>query len=140
MRAGEAVNMIRETPALSPTMASRKLQALAFIEFYFATHRTGPSIGEISAMLDCSRQRAHDLVRTLEREGRIKRTANTRRSIRPISAEEDALRQLKAAGYVLTNPGLRGRFDLDHIPAPHGQEIEARRKGQSNGGAIRPEH
>jgi SOS-response transcriptional repressor LexA len=118
--------MIRETPALSPTKANRKLQVLAFIEFYFATHRTGPSIGEISAMLGCSRQRAHDLVRTLEREGRIKRSANTRQSIRPISVEEDALRQLTAAGYVLTNPGLRGRFDLDHIPAPHGQEIKAR--------------
>lgn len=90
--------MIQGTPALSPTMASRKLQALAFIEIFYAARGGGPSLGEISAALDCSRQRAHDLICTLEREGRIQRTPGVRRSIRPIAAEQEALRRLKAAG------------------------------------------
>jgi SOS-response transcriptional repressor LexA len=132
--------MLREIPALSPTMASRKLQVLAFVELFYSARGVGPSLGEISAALDFSRQRAHDLICTLEREGRIERTPGMHRSIRPIAAEQEAVRRLKAAGYVLTNPGLRGRFDLDHIPVPHGQEIETGRKGQADIGAIRAEH
>jgi len=103
-------------------MASRKLQALAFIEIYYARHGVGPSTREISAALNCSTGRAIDAVKKLHREGRIARTPGVPRSIRPISAEEEAMRRLASAGYVVTKAGLPGVPVLDHIPTPHGQE------------------
>lgn len=104
-----------QTPGLSPTMVSRKLQVLAFIEHYFAAHGTGPSMGEIAAGCGhINRMRALDAVNALHREGRIHRTIGVARSIRPLTADEEAIRRLQSAGYAVTKTGLHEVPDLDH--------------------------
>ena len=124
-------------PRLSPTMASRTLQALAFIEFYYGRHGIGPSMGEIAAGLNCNRMRAMEAVHRLAAQGRIHRVPGVARSIRPLSAEEEEIRRLRQAGYVVTKSGLPPGFVLDHLPSPHGQEEEAGRaaaRSQRSGG------
>ena len=117
------MGMMESVPRLSAEMSSRKLQVLAFIERYYRAHRQGPSLGEISSAIGIARQSACFHVKTLTREGRLLRTPGVARSIRPLSAHEEAVRQLEACGYALTNSELPPRFDLDHDPG-HGEESE----------------
>ena len=123
---------MHNVPALSPIMASRKLQALAFIEQYFAARGTGPSLSELAAALNCNRSRAQDAVRRLARDGRIRHMPGVARGIRPISAEEEALRRLIAAGYIVTNAGLHRPAVLDHDPARHGNTKKQGSRGTSH--------
>ena len=112
---------------LSPTMVSRKLQVLHFIEQFFAVHGVGPSLGEIGRALGVTPKRVHDLVTRLAYDGRIQRQRGKARSIRPLTAREEAIRQLRDDGFIidedilsirtpLTNAGLHLPPDLDHIP------------------------
>ena len=94
-----AVEVIR----LTPTMASRKNQILAFVRSYFAEHGESPSITEIARAANCARSRVQEAIRKLEREQKINRTPNKARSIIPISGHEEAIRQLEAAGFIV-NP------------------------------------
>lgn len=105
---------------LSPVMASKALQALSFIERYYAVHGIGPSLSEIAATLNSNRSRAQDIVRRLAREGRIHHVPGQPRGIRPVTADEEALRRLRAAGYIVTNAGLPLVAVLDHVPRPSG--------------------
>ncbi len=107
------MGLIEDIPRLSPTMASRKNQAMLFIRAYFATHHAGPSISELAAALATSRSRAAALIGKLESEGRIHRVRGQARSIRPVEALDEALRQLKAEGWTI-NPG---RLELAHPQA-----------------------
>ncbi|MCW2412022.1 MULTISPECIES: LexA family protein [unclassified Sphingobium] len=127
---------MHDVPRLSPLMASRKLQALAFIEQYYAARGAGPSLSELAAALNCNRSRAQDAVRQLAREGRIRHAPGVPRGIRPISAEEEALRRLQAAGYIVTNAGLLPPAVLDHVPAQHGKT----QKQESGGTAPHARH
>lgn len=111
-----------EAPRLSPTMASRKLQLLAFIEIYYGQHGVGPSHSEMAAALSASTSRVKELLAKLEREGRIHRMRGVTRGIRPISAEQEAIRRLAAAGYILPKAGLVALPVLDHHPRRDGEE------------------
>ncbi|MCW2406161.1 SOS-response transcriptional repressor LexA [Sphingobium sp. B1D7B] len=122
---------MHEIPRLSPLMASRKLQALDFIEQFFAARGIGPSLSELAAALNSNRSRAQGHVRQLAREGRIRYFPGVPRGIRPLSGEEEALRRLLAAGYIVTNAGLLPPAVLDHVPARHGKT-----QNQESGGTA----
>jgi SOS-response transcriptional repressor LexA len=122
-------------PRLSPTMSSRKLQALGFIETYFHAHGTGPSIGEIAAALHCSPPRALEAVRKLAREGRIHRQCGVPRGIRPLSADEEAVRRAQLAGFIVTKPALPGMFILGD-DAGDGEEEEPQESSAPEHGAA----
>lgn len=92
-----------EAIRLTPTMVSRREQLLAFIRAYYAAHGVGPTITEMANALSCARSRVQDAVRKLEREQRVHRVPGKARGITPISGHEEAIRQLKAIGYVV-NP------------------------------------
>lgn len=97
---------------LTPTMCSRKLQALGFIRAYLARHAVSPSLSEIGAGVGASRQRAHWYVKQLEADGHILRTPGEPRSIRlaaPVAT---------GAGRALTDMGLPMLPALLHTSAP----------------------
>lgn len=73
-----------EAARLTPTMSSRKLQALDFIKRYFAQWGHSPTYGELGAALGVSSKRAHDLVHSLSRERMIEHVAGKPRGIRLI--------------------------------------------------------
>lgn len=99
---------------LTPTMASRKLQVLDFVQRFYAARGEGPSISEMANALNCARSRIQDAIRKLEREQRIHRVPGKARSISPISSHEEAIRQLEARGYIV-NPG---KLELAAPPPP----------------------
>lgn len=93
---------------LTPTMRSRKLQALDFIKGYFAEHGGSPSLSEIAAKLGVSRQRAHELVEQLAAEELILHTPGKPRGLALVEPTEelsqgDALLRLKGLGWVVDN-------------------------------------
>ncbi|WP_328277717.1 LexA family protein [Sphingobium sp.] len=92
-----------DIPRLSPTMASRKNQVLAFVRLYWNAHSVGPSISEIARAVGCARSRAQKLVTKLVREGHLHRIDGMTRGVRPASVLEEALRQLREAGYVVND-------------------------------------
>jgi len=118
---------------LSPAMTSRKLQVLGFIKRYYLDHGKSPTLGEIAAGVNITRQRAHKLVRSLDADGDVRRTAGKARGIMlrdPVKqlSEIDALRQLQQAGWSingaqkellgpLTKGTLPLRPQLDHNPS-----------------------
>lgn len=122
---------------LSPTMRSRKLQALDFIKRYFAQWGVAPSLSEIGAALGVSRQHASDLVHQLSIDKQIRHIAGKARGIslpdpKEQISEADALRALARQGWTinarppaardgedasLTKFGLLGLPYLDHDPA-----------------------
>lgn len=76
------------TPPLrtSSTMSSRKLLALQFIRNYWAANSGSPSLLEIAAGLDISKQHAHRYRRQLTAEGYITHVPGQPRSIRLASS------------------------------------------------------
>lgn len=108
---------------LSPMMASRPLAALAFVERFYFERGSGPSYGEIANALCVSRKHALKLVERLVQQGRLRRTPGLARSLRPLTAEEEAIRRIELAGYQVTNRGLLPPPDLDYAPG-HGEEEE----------------
>jgi len=119
---------------LSATMASRKLQALAFIKEYFARWGRSPSYDEIAAALGITGARVHAIVGELAAGGDIIRSMGARRGIslpEPMDqiSEGDALLKLRQIGWridgellqpdalpTLRNTRLPGRPALVHIP------------------------
>lgn len=115
---------------LTPTMRSRKLQALDFIKRYFVEWGHSPSLDEIGAGLEVSKQRASELVQQLCDEDQIQRVAGKRRGIVLVErgeqlSEADVLLRLKQLGWhvdpdarlflrPLTENGLPGLPELDH--------------------------
>lgn len=103
---------------LSPTMRSRKLQALTFIKGYFAEWGHSPSLDELGAAIGVSKQHAHDILRQLANDQMIRRVAGKRRGIELIDrAEElgegDVLLRLAKLGW-------RIRHDDKTVAAPAG--------------------
>ena len=134
-----------QPPPLLPSMASRKLQVLEFIEAYFRLRGVGPSLGEIGHGVGISANHAHKLVKRLARDGRIVRAVGVPRGIRPLSAREEALRLLAGEGYtvfhgdkVILPPDEMGAgvmdeplpepLDLDHDP-PSSREGDCQHEG-----------
>ncbi|HEX7852304.1 MAG TPA: hypothetical protein VF503_01250 [Sphingobium sp.] len=122
---GIAVNPL----TLSPTMVSRKHQVLAFIEQYYAVHGIGPSLSEMANAVGTNKPRVADLIRRLEREGRLHRIPGRARGVWPIAAHEAAIQLLRQRGFVVdidiltvappppvTNEKLPLVPVLDHIP------------------------
>lgn len=118
---------------LSPTMASRKLQLLAYAKRYMAMYGRSPSYGEMAAELGITRNHAKRLVIQLECDGDMLRRAGARRGISFPAAgdnvsEGDALLKLRELGYdvalhIVFKPGEPGTnftlpliAELDHIP------------------------
>jgi SOS-response transcriptional repressor LexA len=118
---------------ITPTMRSRRLIALDFIKRYWAEWGDSPSLSEIAAKLDITRQRANQLVDQLVEQGLILRTPGKRRGLslveRPPISRADALLALRELGVKmdqdflrtglepLTNNGLALVPELDHDPA-----------------------
>lgn len=104
---------------LTPTMRSRKLQALDVIKRYFATWGGSPSLSEVAAELGVSRQRVNQLIHRLERDGLIAHTRGVPRSLRlvPIGTND-----------ALSRTQLPGLPRLDHKPA--GDRVGDNRGGQ----------
>lgn len=101
---------------LTPTMASRKLQALDFIARYIGRWGGSPSYDEIANELGVSKTRARSLVRQLERDGHIVRERGGRRTIRLLEGSDraslaDAMLELRRRGFVVDE-------DLFTISAP----------------------
>ena len=91
---------------LSPTMRSRKLQALTFVKRYFAIWGKSPTLSEIAAALGVSIKRAHELVEQLSDEEQLRRIRGKRRGIELIDrgeefSEADALLRLRALGWAI---------------------------------------
>jgi len=84
---------------LSPAMASRKAQALAFVTTYLADWQYGPSYAEIGAGLGVSRERARQLVRALVRDGKLLPPNGKRRGLRLPDTIDRAVMELRAAGW-----------------------------------------
>jgi SOS-response transcriptional repressor LexA len=115
---------------LKPTMRSRKLQALDFIKRYFVEWGHSPSLDEIGAALDVSKQRASALVEQLSLDKQIHVVKGKRRGIELLDrgeqlSEADMLLRLKAMGFTvnpvakiyghpLTETGLPALPFLDH--------------------------
>lgn len=102
------MGMLEGIPRLSPEMASRKLQVLAFVRLFHAQHGVGPSLSEMAAAIGTNRARVQGAVRKLAREGRIHYQPGVPRGIRPAESHEEALVLLQSEGWVV-NPD---RFEL----------------------------
>lgn len=130
---------------LSPTRRSRKLIALDFIRRYFVQYGESPSLDEIGAALEVSKQRASELVEQLSQDEQLYRIAGKRRGIRLHDrtaelSEAEVLVRLAEMGWTvrdgdrllqppLTETGLMDLPFLDHKPgdkdragSPYGQE------------------
>lgn len=102
------MGVLEGIPRLSPEMASRKLQVLAFVRLFHAQHGVGPSLSEMAAAIGTNRARVQGAVRKLAREGRIHYQPGVPRGIRPAESHEEALVLLQSEGWVV-NPD---RFEL----------------------------
>lgn len=108
------MGIMDDIPRLSPAMASRKNQVLAFIRLYWREHGVGPSLSEIAAAVGTNRSRVQDAIRKLAREGRLHRAPGVTRGVRPAETHEEALRVLQSSGWTV-NPD---RLELIHPAAP----------------------
>lgn len=110
---GSLLGMIDDIPRLSPQMASRKLQVLAFIRAFYAAHGVGPSLSEMAAAIGSNRSRVQDAIRKLAAEGRIHRAPGQTRGVRPLSAQEEAVRHVRDAGYLVLDPASVPLLDIE---------------------------
>ena len=125
------MGIMDDIPRLSPQMASRKLQVLAFIRAYYAAHGVGPSLSEMAAAIGSNRSRVQDAIRKLAAEGRIHRAPGQARGVRPLSAQEEAVRHVRDAGYLVFDPALVPLLDIEmpvtkaSLPGPsaHGHKV-----------------
>ncbi|MBY2957962.1 GntR family transcriptional regulator [Sphingomonadales bacterium 58] len=138
-REAPSMGIMEDIPRLSPVMASRKLQVLAFIRRYHEEHGVGPSLSEIAAAVGTNRSRVQDAIRKLEREQRLHRVPGKTRGVTPIGSHEEALRQLQALGYVV-NPGRLEIIHPDALPLLDIEEDAAVASEQEARGAIGARH
>lgn len=95
-----------QPPRLSATIASQRLLVLDFVRRYIARWGYSPSQGEIAAELQVHRDRVRRAIRSLARDGLLLRKPGSRGLAIP-SAEAEALRQLRALGWVVNPDGER---------------------------------
>lgn len=105
---------------LSPTMVSRKLQALAFVRSYIADYGVGPSQGEIREALGAdlvSAKYMRQIVRRLEQAGDIVRGGPRRGIILP-ERREAVIREARAMGlYVVDDSAVTDRPPNRGVPS-----------------------
>jgi biotin operon repressor len=97
---------------LAPEMASFRLLVYAYVREYIGLFSVGPSYGEISAKFACSRTRARDAAKSLERDGMLIRTPGPR-GLRLPSVRDVSIRELRALGWVVDE-------DVKHVGPPAG--------------------
>lgn len=93
-----------ERSKLTAAMASQRLLVLDFVRQYFTRWGGSPSHGEIGAALDIDRSRVRRAIRSLTRAGLLMRTPGPRGLALP-DAEAEAIRQLRASGWIVDAPG-----------------------------------
>lgn len=101
---------------LSATMASQRLLVLNFVRDYIGRWGGSPSLGEIGRALDIDRSRVQRAIRSLAADGLILRTPGTRGLAMP-DAEAEALRQLRALGWVVNPVDASATKAILHQPA-----------------------
>ena len=69
-------------PSIAPAFTAKQGQYLAFIYNYTRIHRQSPSESDLERYFQVSPPAIHDMIKTLERKGLIKRTPGQARSIR----------------------------------------------------------
>ena len=94
---------------LLPEMGSRKLLVLTFIRSYIGRWGGSPSISEIAAGTGADRNNIKWILRVLAEEGAIVRRPGARGIALPDKLAE-AVRELRAAGYVVDDDVVRGPF------------------------------
>ncbi|APX64579.1 hypothetical protein AV944_00505 [Sphingomonas sp. LK11] len=100
-----------ETLRLQPAMVSRKLLVLTFIRAYVHRWNGSPSIAEIAQGIGASRTRVQAALRALEQEEKIIRRPGARGIMLPDRLQE-AVRDLRAAGFVVDEDIVRGPFPI----------------------------
>ncbi len=100
-----------ETLRLQPAMASRKLLVLAFVRAFIGRWNGSPSIGEIAQGIGASRTRVQAALRALEEDNLIVRRPGARGIMLPDRLAE-AVRDLRAAGYIVDDDIVRGPFPI----------------------------
>lgn len=108
-----------ETPRLRPDMASFRLLVLAFLRDYIGRYQLSPSQGEIVNALDCSRTRVRNALRSLAKDQLII-LGKGQRSISLPSMRDEAIRQLRAEGWVVDEDL---RFAGPNSPLPAEPEL-----------------
>lgn len=119
---------------LSPTMVSRRLLVLAFVQEYIGRWGTSPSYGEIARGCQTNTTRVKEALRSLVREGQLLRKPGARGLALP-DQRDAAVRMLRELGYLVyderavTNPTLLAGPMLDYDPV-HGREIIGKESSQ----------
>lgn len=101
-------------PRLTAEMASQRLLVLDFVRAYIGRWCQSPSQGEIANALEIDRTKVWRAIRSLERDGFLLRTPGPRGLALP-GAEDEALRQLRAHGWII-NPGERHVAKANMLP------------------------
>ncbi|MBB4611511.1 GntR family transcriptional regulator [Sphingomonas yabuuchiae] len=96
---------------LQPAMVSRRLLVLTFIRAYVDRWGGSPSIGEIAQGIGASRTRVQAALRSLEQDKQIIRRPGARGIMLPDRLEE-AVRDLRAAGFIVDDDIVRGPFPI----------------------------
>lgn len=113
---------MEEPLRLKPSMASRKLLVLAFVRSFIERWGGSPSIREISEGTGASFTRVQAILCALEKDKLIVRRKGARGIMLP-DRLADAVRELRAAGYVIDEDVMRGSItslppvvELDYDP------------------------
>lgn len=109
---------------LTPTMMSRKAQALDFIARYLGRWGVSPSYDEIANGLGVSKTRARSLVRRLEADEHIVRARGSHRGIALVAGSDlasvsRALLELRRRGYVVNEDVFTVDAPCTNAPLPH---------------------
>jgi hypothetical protein len=75
-------------PSIAPKFTSKQGHYLAFIHYYSKIHRQAPSESDLQRYFQVSPPSVHDMIKTLERNGLIKRVPGEARSIRALVRPE----------------------------------------------------
>ncbi len=121
-------------PRLAATMASRRLLVLDFVRGYIERWKDSPSLGEIGAALSIDRTLVRRAIRSLEQDGLLRRTPGPRGLSLPC-AEEEAIRQLRAAGWIVYEAEARVTKDTLLPPAALDYPEDDREGGSYDGTA-----
>ncbi len=75
-------------PSTKPSFTSKQGQYLAFIYHYSKIHRQSPAESDLQSYFGVSPPSVHEMIKTLERNGHIRRTPGRARSIELLVATE----------------------------------------------------
>jgi repressor LexA len=68
-------------PSTAPSFTPKQAQYLAYIHYYSKTHRQSPAESDLQRYFRVSPPAVHEMIKTLERNGLIRRTPGQARSI-----------------------------------------------------------